>query len=921
MPHAHRAARRRWTVGRLLSVGYVLAIGGLLVVGLSSYGRIGSLLADRVPVDHAHDVIGLINQLRYVTHETESGVRGYLLTGQTAHLIPFESAHGEQEKAISPLVRLVADNPGQMNRVAALRSALQERIVDLTTLVDAYRSGGRALADQALRVDDSDADLARIDDLLSALRQEEMALLDGHQQASAASAAQTRTVVLWTTLGGAVLAAAGAWWVTRRVTRPIARVTDTARRVAAGDADARTEVSGPAELATMAHAVNVSTQAMADARDQAVAASLAKATFLATMSHEIRTPLNAVIGMAGLLMDTRLTDEQRELVTTVRDSGDALLEIINDILDYSKIEAGQLRLEDASFDVVDCVDSALALVAIPAANKKLELIGYVAPNCPQVLRGDATRFRQILANLLSNAVKFTASGEISVTVDAEQRGESDELLVSLKVRDTGIGIRPEHMDRVFRSFTQVDTSTTRLYGGTGLGLAISRQLSRAMGGDITVDSTPGVGSTFIATVAMHACGGDTVATDPATARLAGRSALIVDDNNTNRRVLRAQLASWGVRCTGAASAAEALELIAAGARYDVAVLDMHMPDTDGIALAEALRALPAGKDLPLILLSSVTTRPGAVHDRGFAAVLSKPARISTLYSTLTRVLLFDGTAPSERRRGHSGIRVATPGRRLRVLLAEDNHVNQKVAQLLLDRLGHRVDTVGNGLEAVSAAQSRDYDVVLMDLQMPELDGLEATRRIRREISGERQPHIVAMTASVLLEDREACRDAGMNDYLAKPVRADDLAAVLAELRPASNAARSRAAEHDLETAMRAQLAALTGDDLSPADRELVVDLLDAFRQGTATAIERMAHGLARSDADAVRAAAHSVKGSAANIGAVSLAALAGDLEARAKEARLPAGPAALDSLHEEFRLLVPVLERLSADFTETRATA
>jgi CheY-like chemotaxis protein/anti-sigma regulatory factor (Ser/Thr protein kinase) len=623
-----------------------------------------------------------------------------------------------------------------------------------------------------------------------------------------------------------------------------------------------------------------------------------------------------------------LSVEQREFVSTIRESGDALLEIINDILDYSKIEAGQLRLEDASFDVVDVVDSALALVAIPAGNKGVELTGFVDPQCPPVLHGDATRFRQILSNLLSNAVKFTARGEIAAAVSAERGPDPDSLLVRMSVRDTGIGIPADQMDRVFRSFSQVDASTTRLFGGTGLGLAISRQLARAMGGDITVESTPGVGSVFTATVIMKKNRGD-AAENPHSATLSGYTVLIVDDNATNRRVLQAQLSNWDMAVTAVASAAEALEVAAAGRRFDTAVLDMHMPDVDGIQLATMLREHAHYRDTPLILLSSVTTRPADTDTAGFSAVLSKPARVSTLYSTLTRVLSgSSATIHQPRGTAMAAGRRAT-GNPLRVLLAEDNHVNQKVAQLMLSRIGHRVDSVGNGAEAVRAVKAHHYDVVLMDLQMPELDGLAATRRIREEVDPHRQPHIVAMTASALIEDREACWAAGMNDFLTKPVRAEDLVAVLGPLTAAPSIGPRNAGprpdpgpsgEAGLEAAIRSRLGDLGGPDPTDAERDVLAEMLHALRTRLPETIERMDTAIRESDGALLARAAHGMKGSAANIGAAALAELTGDLETRAREGRLQNTGPVFASVREQAALLATILDRLGAEFTGRAVT-
>jgi signal transduction histidine kinase/DNA-binding response OmpR family regulator len=899
------AQRRRWTVGRLLAAGYLVAIGGLLIVGFSSYAQIGALLRDREPVDHTYRVLVEISALRRQLERVQRGQEGFLLTGAGEDLRVFERATHDATTAASRLTRLTEDNPRQQDVLRELRPVLTDYLAQVQETIDLRRTEGHDTAAALTLTVDSRKGAARLESSLSAMRVEERRLLDLRQQDSAHRANLTRILVIAITVGVAALAGVGAWWVTRKVTRPVTHVTAAARRVAAGDHEARAEITGPAELAQMAQAVNASTQVLAAARDEALTAARTKTAFLANMSHEIRTPLNAVIGMTGLLLETDMSDEQRALMTTVRDSGDALLEIINEILDYSKIEAGELHLEDASFDVVDCVDSALALVAFAATAKGLELVGQVDPACPRTLRGDATRFRQILANLLSNAVKFTESGEVTVAVDAEP-GEDDDVLVRIAVRDTGIGIPADQLDDIFRSFKQVDSSTTRIYGGTGLGLAITRELARAMGGDITVSSTTGAGSTFTVTTRLRRCP-TTDGTATAKPRLAGRTVLVVDDNDTNRRMLRAQLSAWGVRCVDVAGAAEALALIDGGDGFDAAILDMQMPDVNGIELGAAIRDRPATAGLPLILLSSLTGRLEPAQHALFDATLTKPTRVVTLFATLSRVLTANDLPQQA-----AAAKPARVDTSLRVLLAEDNSVNQQVAQLMLTKLGHRVDVVGNGEEAVEAVARTIYDVVLMDVHMPEMDGLTATQRIRADVPTAHQPHIIAMTASVLLEDRVACTAAGMDGYLAKPVRQAELAAALAEV-PAESTSDSGAARAELDVAVRARVDELLGPDPSPAEVELVAQLIDAFVARLPDSIEKLTTALTAGDTETVAARAHALKGSASNIGAVSLAAVAAELETNARAGDLPDVEPPATILRDEAELALRVLDAVRTE--------
>ncbi|HUR82768.1 MAG TPA: response regulator [Thermoanaerobaculia bacterium] len=845
-----------------LTIAFVLAIIVIGAIVLVSFRATQRSTESAHWVAHTHQVISTLQQILAATEAAETAQRAYVITGQEAYAHESATQRPRITANLETLRALVADSSEQTARVQLLELALNDKMVHVEALIDARRRAGFEPARALTMTGQGHLKMVRVRDIIAAMEGHETMRLAGRQEHFAAQTRRTQIIVAAGALADLVLLVLIYSLIRRdaHLTRELARASNEGRIAAERNAELRSQ-------------------------------------FLANMSHEIRTPMNAVIGMSGLLLDTKLDAQQRELARTVRTSAEALLTVINDVLDFSKLEAGKLAVEPHDFELRPAIESIIDLFSDAASRRRVALGILFDHSMPRYVRSDAGRIRQVLTNLVGNAVKFTERGEVLLHVDLRERAGS-RLVVRFTVRDTGIGIAPEVLPTLFQPFTQGDASTTRRFGGTGLGLAISKQIAEALGGTLAAESRPGKGSSFWLDLPMEEAAWDEQSREISLASLRDARVLIVDDNATNRRLLRHNLAAWRMHTDEAESGADALtrlrEAAGSGAPYDLVLSDMNLPLMNGLVLSRLIKCDRELAHTHIILITSLSERVELPILRvvGIDECLTRPVKQSALFDAIATSLAGDVLPQSQRVKRDKPVVIRTD---VRVLVAEDNPVNQKVAVRQLERAGISADAVANGVEAVEAVSRGDYALVLMDVQMPEMDGFAATRELRRR--GAVVP-IVALTANALSGDRERCLAAGMDDYLSKPIAEEDLVRMLDRFLPHENGG-------PLDATMVARLR-----EVGP---EFLREIAKIYLDDAPARLAALRDAVAASDAHAISTAAHAFKSGSGNIGAVAVHDLCAELESMGRHGNLADVEEKLAELEREYVRVEQALREIAAE--------
>ncbi|HYF52580.1 MAG TPA: response regulator [Planctomycetota bacterium] len=824
----------------------------LSVVVLLAFYNSGRLIDAFERQVHTHEVLGRIDDVELTLDQATIEQRGFLITGDGWYLDQMHGHIRHVPETLAALVNATSDNQNQQRLLAELEPLVQQRLATMKEVALLRSESGFEAANKVIQAGAGQKQMQRIAALLGELRAAENKLL-AERSAQAQSDARS---VLFTAGAGALI---------------------TFILVIVAFLIVRTELRERARLE----------RDLTTARELALETARLKSEFLANMSHEIRTPMNGVIGMTELLQDMQLTRRQRDCVDTIQSSAMALLTIINDILDFSKIDAGKMKFESVHFQVRDVVEGVFDLLRDAAYKKNLEIAAFIDDAVPDGVLGDPTRLRQVLLNLVGNAIKFTSQGEVVVRVALDSES-GDKVSVRFIVTDTGIGISDEARQRLFQPFAQADTSTTRRFGGTGLGLAISGSIVEMMGGRITVESTPGKGSSFSFVVPFQRS--QSRAVPLRVESLNGLRVCVVDDHPINRELLQHQLGKWGMKVEESRDAATALELMEqrarAGEAFDAALLDLHMPEMDGLMLAREIRRRDTLRPMALALLSSSHVERSVAKEAGIYHVLLKPVRQSQLYDML--MLMAAGRIDASSTQMPA---VVVPKSGARILVAEDNPVNQKVAVTQFERLGYTVHLVSNGTEALDALKAQPFDLVFMDCQMPELDGYNAARQWREheEKTGIRVP-IVALTAHAMEGEREKCLSAGMDDYLSKPVTLQALKEALE--RFLAKTPRPRAGStvlKDFDVALLKECAGEGG----------VGEIVQLYFEQMDEQMPLLEEAITKKDAAAVLRIAHTCAGSSGTCGVLCVAKLMKRLEEFGRSGSLEQAAAELKSAKEE----------------------